>query len=76
MGWSRIKVGGRPAAYGHAGSGAVILFLNKQSIRAMERDLGRRPVARLAEWLDAYKVCTCDGRTLTIGHRTRRIWRK
>jgi hypothetical protein len=39
----------------HDGHGAVVLFLDKQSIRAMERDLGRRPVARLAEWLDAYK---------------------
>lgn len=55
--------------------GAVILFLDKQSIRSMERDLGRRPVARLAEWLDAYKVRTSDGQTITIGHRTRRIWR-
>jgi hypothetical protein len=54
----------------------VILFLDKQSIRSMERDLGRRPVARLAEWLDVYKVRTSDGQTITIGHRTRRIWRK
>ncbi|NDH64520.1 MAG: hypothetical protein EBY18_23405 [Alphaproteobacteria bacterium] len=60
----------------HDGHGAVILFLDKQSIRSMERDLGRRPVARLAEWLDVYKVRTSDGQTITIGHRTRRIWRK
>lgn len=60
----------------HDGHGAVILYLDKQSIRSMERDLGRRPVARLAEWLDAYKVRTSDGQTITIGHRTRRIWRK
>ena len=60
----------------HDGHGAVILFLDKQSIRSMERDLGRRPVARLAEWLDAYKVRTSDGQTITIGHRSRRIWRK
>ena len=35
-----------------------------------------RPVARLAEWLDAYKVRTLDGKTITLGHRTRRIWRR
>lgn len=60
----------------HDGHGAVILYLNKQSIRAMQRDLGARPVARLAEWLDAYKVRAGDGTTITIGHRTRRLWRK
>ena len=60
----------------HDGRGAVVLYLNKASIRSMERDLGRRPVARLAEWLDAYKVKTTDGQTITVGHRTRRLWRK
>ena len=60
----------------HDGHGAVVLFLDKRAIRAMERDLGRRPVARLAEWLDAYKVRAGDGTTITVGHRTHRIWRK
>lgn len=60
----------------HDGQGAVILFLNKQSIRNMERDLGRRAVSRLAEWFDAYKVKSTDGRTITVGHRTQRVWRK
>jgi len=66
-------------AYGeeqHDGNGAVILYLNKASIRRMERDMGRRPVARLSEWLDAYKVRTTDGKTITIGHRYRRIGRR
>lgn len=58
------------------GCGAVILYLNKQSIRDMERDLGRRPIARLSEWLNAYKVKGANGMTITIGYRTRRIWRK
>ena len=35
----------------HDGHGAVVLYLDKRSIRAMQRDLGARPVARLAEWL-------------------------
>lgn len=60
----------------HDGHGAIVLYLDKASIRSMERDLGRRPVARLAEWLDSYKVKTTDGRTITVGHRTRRMWRK
>ncbi len=60
----------------HDGHGGVVLYMNKTSIRQMERDLGRRPVARLSEWLDAYKVKGADGRTITVGHRTRRLWRK
>lgn len=60
----------------HDGHGAVTVYLDKRSIRRMRRDLGSRPVARLSEWLDAYKVRTLEGRTITIGHRTRRIWRK
>lgn len=60
----------------HDGHGAIILFLNKQSIRKMESDLGRRPVARLAEWLSSYKVKDLEGRTITVGHRRQRIWRK
>ncbi|WP_374657137.1 hypothetical protein [Inhella sp.] len=60
----------------HDGRGAIVVYLDKAGIRNMERDLGRRPVARLAEWLDAYKVKSTDGMTITVGHRTRRIWRK
>ena len=60
----------------HDGRGAVVLYLSKQSIRSMERDLGRRPVDRLAEWFDTYKVKSADGLTITVGHRTRRLWRK
>ena len=66
--------------FGHEiydGNGAVIVYLDKQSIRQMERELGREPVRRLATWHDAYKVCsTDDGSTITIGHRTKRLWRK
>lgn len=60
----------------HDGHGAIIVYMNKKSIRQMERDLGRRPVAKIAEWFDAYKVRSADGETITIGHRTRRLWRK
>ena len=59
------------------GHGGVILFLSKQSRRRMERDMGREPVRRLSEWLDAYKVVSShDGQTITIGHRNRRIPRR
>ena len=60
----------------HDGRGAVVIYLDKKSIRNMERDLGRRPVARLAEWFDAYKVKSTDGHTITVGHRHQRLWRK
>jgi hypothetical protein len=60
----------------HDGHGAIILYLSKSSIKDMERDLGRRPVSKLAEWLNAYKVKSMDGHTITVGHRTRRLWRK
>ena len=59
--------------YGHEqydGHGAIILYLDKQSIRQMHRDYGHRPVARMSEWLSAYKIkSVADGRTITIGKR-------
>jgi hypothetical protein len=58
------------------GHGGVIVYLNKASIRHMERDMGRRPVARMSEWFDAYKVRALSGETITIGHRTGRVRRK
>lgn len=59
------------------GHGGVILYLDRSSLRRMERDMGRKPVSRLAEWHDAYKVkSSVDGRTITTGHRSTRIWRK
>lgn len=65
--------------YGHEqydGHGGVILYLDKNSIRCMERDMGREPVRRFAEWHNAYKVkSSIDGQTITIGHRSARIRR-
>jgi hypothetical protein len=60
----------------HSTNGAFVLYLSKASIRHMERDLGRRPVACLSQRLNAYKVTGSDGQTITVGHRTRRLWRK
>lgn len=58
------------------GHGGIVLYLDKRSIRQMERDMGREPVRRLSEWRDAYKVKTTDGFTITTGHRHARITRR
>ncbi len=58
----------------HDGHGGVVLFFDKQSVRAMERDMGRKPVSRLAEWLRAYKVVTSSFEdTITTGKLFRRV---
>ena len=66
--------------YGHElydGHGGLVHYFDKTSRRRMERDLGREPVRRLSEWLDAYKVISSrDGITITIGHRYKRINRR
>lgn len=66
--------------YGHNqydGHGAIVRYFDKQSRRRMERALGKEPVRRFSDWLDAYKVISCaDGATITLGHRYRRIPRR
>lgn len=65
--------------YGHEeydGRGGVIVHFDKQSVRHMERDLGREPVRRLEQWRRAYKVRTSDGTTLTTGYIHRHLLRK
>jgi hypothetical protein len=58
------------------GHGGIILYMDKISIRKMERDMGREPVRLLAQWKDVYKVkSSADGSTITIGHRVNRIRR-
>jgi len=58
----------------HDGHGGVVLFFDKQSVRAMEQDMGRKPVSRLAEWLRAYKVVTSSFEdTITTGKLFRRV---
>jgi len=59
------------------GHGGVVLFLDRTSIRHMERDMGREPVRLLSTWRNAYKVkSSIDGRTITTGLRSEKIWRK
>lgn len=60
----------------HDGHGGVILYMDKNSIRRMERDMGREPVRQLSRWQHAYKVkSSTDGCTITVGYRIKRIRR-
>lgn len=66
--------------YGHEeyGSyGCISKYFTKASIRAMERDFGRKPIRQMQQYFDCYKVVSSrDGTTVTIGHRTKHLWRK
>lgn len=58
--------------YGKAnydGHGAVIRYFNKNSIRKMEKALGREPIRRMSEFLRCYLVQSIDGAIVTIGKR-------
>jgi len=56
------------------GHGGVILFFDKRARRSLERAVGREPVRRMHEWLDAYVVVAHDGTAVTVGHRCKRLW--
>jgi hypothetical protein len=59
------------------GHGAVTFYFSRDSVRAMERAFGSEPVRRMAEYLNAYKVeSLIDGTIITIGRRTKRLWRR
>ena len=59
------------------GRGGVVRYFSRTSIRKMQRDLGRAPVARLSEYLDCYLIQSSRDQTLiTVGHRAARIWRR
>ena len=58
------------------GHGGIRIFFNHRSVRRMERSFGRRPVAKMAEYFDTYKVeSSHDGATITFGHRSGRMRR-
>ena len=59
------------------GHGGILRYFSHASRRALEREVGRGPLGKLNEYLDAYKVeSSRDGSTITVGHRTKRIKRK
>lgn len=56
------------------GHGGLLKFFSRASIRAMEKSFGRAPVRKLAEYFNAYKIeSSHDGKTITVGHRTKRV---
>lgn len=56
------------------GHGGIRRFFSHRSIREMERCFGRKPVGRMAEFLNTYLVeSSRDGAIITIGHNYRRI---
>jgi hypothetical protein len=66
------------ATYGeeqHDGHGATILYFNKPARRRLQRAVGRLPLRRMADWLNAYAVISTDGALITAGHRYSRIRR-
>jgi len=61
----------------YTGTGGLIRFFSRQSIRKMEHDVGHEPVRRFSDYLHAYKVIDArDGHVITIGFRTKHIRRK
>ena len=59
------------------GRGGILRFFSHASRRALEREVGRAPVRKMHDYLEAYKVeSSYDGSTITVGHRTKRIDRK
>lgn len=60
----------------HDGRGAICIFFSHRSVRRMEQALGHQPVAMFRRYLNAYKVETTDGVTITKGWRTARINRR
>ena len=60
------------------GHGGVIRFFSKKCIRHLEREVGRKPVARMSEYLRCYLVqSSADGKVITLGKRyTNKHFRK
>jgi len=57
--------------------GGLIVYFSKRSKRRMQRALGRRPVKKLSEFFNVYRVDSSkDELTITRGHRFKHIKRK
>jgi hypothetical protein len=58
------------------GHGGVRVFLSRRSLRRMEHTFGRRPVGKMSEYFNVYRVeDSRDGTTITVGHRSKRLKR-
>ena len=59
------------------GHGCIRRYFSKKSIRAMEREFGRRPVSKMCEYLRAYAIeATDSGTIVTTGWRWSRTTRR
>ena len=61
------------------GSGGVIRYFDRESIRKLERDVGSAPIKRLSEYFRSYLVqSSADGVIVTVGkrYRNKRIFRQ
>lgn len=59
-------------AHKRGAGGAEIVYFDKKSRRALERDAGKRVVELLADLLNAYLVLV-EETVVTVGYRYRRI---
>lgn len=60
------------------GRGGVVRYFNRNSIRRIETQVGKKPAARLSEFLRCYLVqSSSDGVVITLGKRysSRHIYR-
>ena len=57
----------------HDHRGAEILYFDKQSRKALARDVGEEIVSRLSALLDTYAVVSDAGTVITVGHRFKRV---
>ena len=60
------------------GHGGVVRYFSSQSIRNMEREIGKAPLQRMSEYLRCYLVqSSLDGAVITVGklHAKSHIWR-
>lgn len=66
------------AAYGSSlrCGGAEYLVFDKSARKRLKRQLGGgRSLRPLEPWLSTYAVVSDEGVIITVGHRTRRLWR-
>lgn len=60
------------------GHGGVVRYFSSQSIRHMERDIGKAQLKHMSEYLRCYLVqSSLDGAVLSVGkrHANKHIWR-
>jgi len=54
--------------------GGVVHYFSRASLRVLEKAVGRDPIRRLSDYLDAYLVAsTHDGTVITVGKRYRSV---